>query len=135
MSDLKTLDKQILEALFKMESGYVLDFSDRTIGEFFQDELEIDFFDERYNYASGSKANRMRGFWREGNNAIVGKSIIKLIEYIENKIILDNFKQKDYPEKRILAAKKIADKLLTGHAKIKDVTVKADIVKDRKSVV
>ncbi|MFW5804628.1 MAG: hypothetical protein ACOCWG_05305, partial [bacterium] len=61
MSDLKTKDKQILESLFQMGGGYVLDFSDRTISEFFDDELNIDIYDEKYNYASGSKANRMRG--------------------------------------------------------------------------
>jgi hypothetical protein len=35
MADLKTKDKHILESLFKMGGGYVLDFSDRTIGDYF----------------------------------------------------------------------------------------------------
>ncbi len=106
MTDLKTIDKQILENLFEMGGGYVLDFSDRTIGEFFDDELGIKFFDRKYDYASGSKANRMRGFWKQADNALVGKSILKLIEYVEHKIITDEFKKKDYPDKKITAAKK-----------------------------
>ena len=39
------------------------------------DELRIDIYDERYNYASGSKANRMRGFWQVGSDSEVGRSI------------------------------------------------------------
>lgn len=44
-------------------TGYVLNFSDRTFAEFFHDNLGIDIYTDKYNYASGSKANRMRGFW------------------------------------------------------------------------
>lgn len=66
MAGIKTIDKQILENLFQMEGGYVLNFSDRRMGEFFDDDLSIPIYDEKYNYASGSKANRMRGFLEEG---------------------------------------------------------------------
>lgn len=34
MSSLKTNDKQILEKLFQMEGGYVLNFTDKTIQEY-----------------------------------------------------------------------------------------------------
>ena len=39
MANLTTLDKQILEKLFQMGGGYVLNFSDRTMGEFFREEI------------------------------------------------------------------------------------------------
>ena len=84
MSNLKTTDKQVLESLFQMSGGYVLNFSDRTMGEFFDDDLSINIYDEKYNYASGSKANRMRGFWREADNKMVGRSILGLIQYMGN---------------------------------------------------
>ncbi|MFH1780903.1 MAG: TIGR02391 family protein [Candidatus Nealsonbacteria bacterium] len=136
MADLKTIDKQILENLFGMGGGYVLDFSDRTIGEFFDDELSVNFSDEKYNYASGSKANRMRGFWKKADNVLVGESILKLIEYIEHKIILDEFKKKDYPDKIITASKEITNKLLNKTATVqKDVTVRADIIDEQISIV
>ncbi len=45
MARLKTIDKQILEKLFRMGSGNVLNFSYRTIGEFFKDSLGVDIFD------------------------------------------------------------------------------------------
>ncbi len=136
MADLRTMDKQILENLFEMGGGYVLDFSDRTIGEFFDDELGINFFNEKYNYASGSKANRMRGFWKQADNIPVGKSILKLIEYIEHKITLDEFKKKDYPDKKITAAKNIANKLLDRTATAqKNVTIRADIINEQINIV
>ena len=131
MADLKTTNKQILEKLFKMESGYVLDFSDRTIKEFFEDEIGINFFDEKYNYATGSKANRMRGFWKVADNKLVAESIIKLVEYIESKILLGDFKKEDYPDRLIMAARKIAEKLSNNQIdeiEIKRSKIEANVV-------
>ncbi|MBU0546291.1 hypothetical protein KKA13_03495, partial [Patescibacteria group bacterium] len=91
MANLTTIEKQILEKLFQMGSGYVLNFSDRTMGEFFRDDIGIEIYDEKYNYASGSKANRIRGFWSVANDKLVGKSILKLIEYIEAQLLIDSF--------------------------------------------
>jgi len=45
-----------------MHSGYVLDFSDRTMSEWFEDELRIDIDDKRYHRRGTSKANRLRTF-------------------------------------------------------------------------
>ncbi len=42
--------------------GYVLDFSDRTIAEFFEDEFRIDFEDEKYLANGTSKRNRLNTF-------------------------------------------------------------------------
>ena len=42
MASLKSRDKAILEKIFQMEQGYVLDFSDRTMEAFFAEEFEID---------------------------------------------------------------------------------------------
>jgi hypothetical protein len=48
-----------------MGSGYVLNFSNRTFDEFVSDSTGRDIGDSKYNSGSGSKANRLRGFWRE----------------------------------------------------------------------
>lgn len=90
----------------------MLNFSDRTMGEFFRDDVGIDIYAEKYNYASGSKANRMRGFWLKADDKLVGRSIAKLIEYIETQILIDGLDKSDFPSSRIKAAKEIAEKLL-----------------------
>ena len=51
MANLTTLEKQILEKLFQMNGGYVLNFSDRTMGEFFRDDIGIDIYNKKYNKA------------------------------------------------------------------------------------
>lgn len=118
MANITTLEKQILEKLFQMGGGYVLNFSDRTMGEFFRDDIGVDIYNKKYNYLSGSKANRLRGFWLRADEKLVGKSILKLIEYIENQVLLDNLKKDDFLIDRITAAKNIGEKLLG--AKIKE---------------
>ena len=117
MANLTTIEKQILEKLFQMAGGYVLNFSDRTMGEFFRDDVGIDIYTQKYNYASGSKANRLRGLWLEADDKAVGKTILKLIEYIESQILIDNLKQVDFPADRINATREIAAKLLGAKAR------------------
>jgi len=120
MANLTTLEKQILEKLFQMNGGYVLNFSDRTMGEFFRDDVGVDIYNQKYNYASGSKANRMRGLWLKADEKLVGKSTLKLVEYIENQILLDNLKQDDFPANRMTAAKNIGEKLLGAKVKVEN---------------
>lgn len=73
MSDLTALEKRKLERALGMESGYLLDFSNRTFAEFFLDSFGIDIYDAKYDYYSGSKANRMRAFWDKESNYLVGR--------------------------------------------------------------
>jgi len=47
---------------FPQGFGYVLDFSDRTIAEFFEDEFEIDFSDQKYYVKGTSKRLRLLAF-------------------------------------------------------------------------
>lgn len=50
----------------------------------------------------------------------IGRSILKLIEYIENQILLDNLKQTDFPVERMIAAKNIGVKLLGTKIKVEN---------------
>lgn len=111
MPSLTTNDKQILEKLFQMGSGFVLNFSDRAIGEFFHDDIGVNIFDQKYNYASGSKANRLRGFWQVADDALIGKSIDKLVEYIDSQLLLENLKKEDFSPELIRLAREIAARL------------------------
>lgn len=81
MSNLTSSEKRKLERLFGMGSGYVLDFSNRTFAEFVDESVRRDIYDARYDYGSGSKANRLRGFWAVEGNNLVGMLINDLIEY------------------------------------------------------
>ncbi len=113
MAKLDTFQTQLIENLFNMKSGYVLDFSDRTFGDFFEYEVGINIYDEKYYIRSGSKANRFRGFIKVEDNKLVGKAIQKLITYIENNILIEKFKEEDYPAKITSAVKEIAA-IMTG---------------------
>jgi hypothetical protein len=81
MSDLTAIEKRKLERLLGMGSGYVLNFSNRTFEEFVLDSTGRSIYDSKYEYGSGSKANRLRGFWNEESNGVVGKLLGALIEY------------------------------------------------------
>jgi hypothetical protein len=94
----------------------VLNFSDRAIGEFFRDDIGVNIFDQKYNYASGSKANRLRGFWQAADDTLVAKSIDKLIEYIDNQILLGNLKKEEFPSELVQRGRNIAVRLRGGKA-------------------
>lgn len=89
MSDLTSSEKRKLERLFRMSSGYVLDFSNRTFAEFVDHHTGRDIEDARYHVSSGSKANRLRGFWTQESNHLVGKLLGALIDYARE---IDAFK-------------------------------------------
>lgn len=81
MTKLSFIEKNKFERLFGMNSGYVMGFSDRTFQEFVGDAVGIDIYEEKYNYRSGSKANRLRGFWSEESYYNIGQLLEKLLEY------------------------------------------------------
>jgi len=98
-----------------MGDGYLLNFSDRTFGEFFRDDLSVNIFDPKYNYRSGSKANRMRGFWQVADDALVGESIKQLLNYLDAQIALGRFRREDFPVEVVRRGQAIAARL-TGSA-------------------
>ena len=114
MANLTTNEKQILEKLFQMGSGYVLNFTDRTMKEFFRDDVGVDIYSEKYKYASGSKANCLRGFWWKADDKIVGKSILKLIEYIRGQVLINKLSTEDFLSEIMAAGEEIGEKLLGG---------------------
>jgi len=122
MSTLNTNEKQLLEKLFQMGGGYVLNFSDRTMSEYFENDVGIDIYDQKYNYGSGSKANRMRGFWQIADDALVGKSLEKLLEYIDNQILLGPLRKEDFAPDLMDRGRKIASRLLGRKAAAPDTT-------------
>ncbi|MEG4207259.1 abortive infection family protein [Microcoleus sp. Pol7_A1] len=90
MSDLSSIEKVKLGKIFEMEGGYVLDFSNITFQEFIIENTNIDISDGKYDYASGSKANRLKAFWAQEANYIVGKLISALLEYWQTKRLINH---------------------------------------------
>jgi hypothetical protein len=54
----KRSDMRIFDDAFNMHGGYVLDFSDRTFAEFFEDEFGIEIYQDKYRFNGSSKAKR-----------------------------------------------------------------------------
>jgi len=66
--------KNIEEAMaYPRGFGYVLDFSDITISEFFEDEFQIDIDEEKYSENGPSKRNRLTTFIKIERAYIVAK--------------------------------------------------------------
>lgn len=89
MSNLTNIEKMKLERLLEMGGGYVLDLSNQKLQEFVYSVVKIDIWSEKYAYASGSKANRLRSFWDKEPNHIVGKLLTDLLEYWKTKRLIE----------------------------------------------
>ena len=48
MSDISSIERRRLERLFNIGGGYVLNFSDQTFGEFFEEHTGLDIDHARY---------------------------------------------------------------------------------------
>jgi len=100
MSNLKSVDRLKFEKLFEMDSGYVLNFSNSAFQGFIFETTGINIYDKKYKYSSGSKANRLRAFWKEESNYTVSKLNSALLEYWKTlkKYEIDEKDQKLYEE-------------------------------------
>ena len=84
MSSLTMLEKSKLEKLFGMESGYVLNFSDRTFANFFSENGNFDIHTQKYQGDGTSKAKKLREFWRLESDHTVGDITLGLITHYES---------------------------------------------------
>ena len=82
MANLKFNEKQIFEKLFD-NGGYVLDFTNRTFEEFFQD-FNISIYSNKYSINGDSKMKRLRAFWTLENDKLVGEVLESLLELANN---------------------------------------------------
>ena len=54
---LKMQDLRLFNIVFESDPGWILDFSNRTLSAFFDEELNIDIDDKRYQEEGTSKAH------------------------------------------------------------------------------
>jgi len=81
MSSLKMAEHQVLEQHFGMSGGFVLNFSDRTFGEFVFEAVGRDIHNEKYRAGGTSKANKLRTFWKLETDQLTGKLVLAMLEY------------------------------------------------------
>lgn len=135
-------DKKILETLFNMRDGYVLDFSDRRMTEFFNEEFGINVYDEKYDFdfPSKSKANSLRGIWLKEDVMVVGQIILSLVDYLETSLLVEG---KEIPQNtkdliqngREIGARMLFNEMAKGNEPIiKAITDKTALIKNFNSI-
>ena len=65
-------------------AGYVLDFSNTTFSEFFEDELAIEIYGGKYDFKGSSKANHLRAFVEVEGPQLVSRALRALWKYRED---------------------------------------------------
>ena len=132
MAKLKETEKLILEKLFDMQGGYVLDFSNSKFQQFIYNTFKIDIYSSKYSVYGDSKAKRLRAFWDLEKDNTIGKLINELIEVWETEKALKN-KSLSEPEKNLRdKAQNTANRLLGKQNKTtnKEETVEDFLNKD-----
>ena len=84
MSSLKPIEKKLLEKMFEMEDGYVLEFSNDSYQEFIYDTLKVDIYNDKYAIYGTSKAKRLRRFWQIEDDYRVGLLIKEMLIFAKN---------------------------------------------------
>lgn len=79
MSGLNEIDKRYLEKLLGMQSGFVLDYSDATFGNFFA-RHKVEIHSDKYQKYGTSKAKKLRAFWELEDDALVGGVLSELLD-------------------------------------------------------
>lgn len=106
MANLSFSEKQLIESVFGMSSGYVINFSNRQFEEFMNDVVEYNIYSK---YPGLSKAKMLREFINDESETYVGKVIVLLINYMkENNLI--NIENKEKAEKLYELGKRLLGK-------------------------
>jgi len=81
MAKLSFAEKMLLEKVFGMSSGYVLNFSDRTFQQFVFDAVGRDMYGGAYDKYGTSKAKHLRAFWEEESDEVVAGLARAMLDY------------------------------------------------------
>jgi hypothetical protein len=83
MARLTTTDMALIDNIFGMYGGYVLNFSNACFAAFFNRDLKIDIYHERYSIYGTSKGKHFRAFLELAPDADVVRALAALWEYRE----------------------------------------------------
>lgn len=78
---LKMQDLRLFNLVFESDPGWILDFSNRTLSAFFDEELNIDIDDERYQEEGTSKAKRVRSLLKQVDRETALRVLSALWQY------------------------------------------------------
>lgn len=82
MSTLTDIEKRYLEKLLVTQPGYILNYTDPTFGEFFN-RHKVDIHSLKYQTYGTSKAKKMRAFWEQEPDALVGQVLDEMLASYE----------------------------------------------------
>lgn len=82
MSSLTHIDKRYLEKILEMGDGYVLKVSDFTFGKFFE-RHGVNIHGPKYRTYGTSKAKKMRSFWDQEPDDLVGRVLFEILDEYE----------------------------------------------------
>lgn len=84
MSSISSAELTMIDEVLRGESkGYILDFSNRTMGEFFVLEFDVDILSDDYARDGTSKANRLRSFLKQIDDASAARVLRRFHDYRE----------------------------------------------------
>lgn len=83
MDQLRAVELKLVDDLFGISSGWVLDFTNATFDDFFRREVGIDIYDDAYASGSGSKGKRLRALLTIGQPRAIVRALTALWEYRE----------------------------------------------------
>jgi len=114
-------DKRVLEDYLGMSSGYVLNFSDRTFGDFIHEAVDAEIHSDRYAFNGTSKAKKLRAFWETESDYLVGRLLLALIDYA------GSYSSELTPEQKTLGERchTISSRLLAGGPSLSDLKQQA----------
>jgi hypothetical protein len=98
---LSSKQREIFDRIFHSGGGYVLDFSDRTMGEWFQETCGLDIFQERFQTEGRSKGKTLRGLVAVAEPRLVAQVLRALWGY---RCSLPSFIENDAEEETRLSS-------------------------------
>jgi hypothetical protein len=110
-----------------MSAGYVLQFNNRTFGDFVIDVTGLNIHADQYRSKGDSKANKLRVFWDIESDYVVGKLLVALVEYEMSRFDEPSEEFKDGSERCV----DIANRLLAGSPRLDSLKDHATILDAR----
>lgn len=113
MAKLSYKEKSVLEELFGMSTGYVIDFSNNSFARFVGDIVNIDIYHGPGYEEYSSKANKLRQIWNDEPDSVVGTLIEALLSYFEDQQMKSG--KLTYNERKKIDAMRLVANRLKGN--------------------